>query len=252
MPAHAGDGLASGEAGRPRGSRSVTRHARILLAGPDVAVLDFAQRGLTATNHEIRRCLGILEITSAIEAFRPDVVVLDVVDPDPTQITAVVRRAHASYRPLLLCLLDRRADLCDALAAGADACLTRPFTDEELEIHVAALVRRAPSLARAVHQIGPLVVDEDARLVMVADQPISLTARELDVLIVLLRHAGTVVSKRVLLERLWTYDAFDENLVEVHISALRRRLPPSARELIHTVRGAGYIVRAPAPQGRSA
>jgi DNA-binding response OmpR family regulator len=154
---------------------------------------------------------------------------------------------------MLLCLIEHGpAQQCAALEAGADACLNRALTSEVLEVQVRALLRRAPWLVRTVHHVGPIVVDEDAHLVLVDDTPIDLTRREFDLLAMLVRHAGTVLSKRLLLEQLWGFDIYDENLVEVHLSALRRRLPSPARDLIQTVRGVGYVLRASAPQDRLA
>jgi DNA-binding response OmpR family regulator len=144
---------------------------------------------------------------------------------------------------LLLCALDEDDQRVPALTAGADACIDKPFGMDEVTAHVRALLRRAPWLARTVHRVGPLVVDEEAHVVLVADQPVALSAKEFGLLALLARNAGAVLSKRVLLEQLWGYDAYDENLVEVHLSSLRRRLPPEASRLIRTVRGVGYVVR---------
>lgn len=228
------------------------RPARILLAGTDPGELALEEAVLGAGGHQLRSNHGVLDVTAAIEVFRPDLVILDLGEPAADQIAPVVRRAHASYRPLLLCLLRRRRGARAALVAGADAALVRPFDAEELTIHVAALLRRAPWLAHIVHQVGPLVVDEDSRIVLVDDEPVALAPKELDLLLVLLNHAGTVVSKQALLDHLWGFDTFDENLVEVHVCALRRRLPPAASEMIQTVRGAGYVLRETVPQGRRA
>lgn len=168
-------------------------------------------------------------------------------------LPALVRRVHASYRPLLLCAVaDGTVQRLAVLEAGADACVDKPYTPEEMVIHVQALLRRAPWLARRVHRLGPLVVDEDAHVVLYRDQPVVLAAKEFGILALLAEHAGTVLSKAKLLEALWGYDAYDENLVEVHVCALRRRLPAKARTLLHTVRGVGYVLREDDAQARLA
>jgi len=230
----------------------VTRGARILLAVDDHASSAAVGGALEAVNHEVRCCLGAHRVPSQVASYRPDLVIMDLPVGDPALLTTVVHRAHASYRPLLLCTLDDRSQRVPALVAGVDACIDKPYDVHELEVHVRALLRRAPWLARAVHHVGALVVDEDAHIVMVSDQPVSLSAKEFALLAMLARNAGAVLSKRVLLEQLWGYAAYDENLVEVHLSALRRRLPPEARSLLHTVRGVGYVLRDVAAQDRLA
>ncbi len=230
----------------------MTREARILLAVDDLASSALVGGALEA-NHRVRACAGARPVPGLVAAFRPDVVVMDL-PADPSVISAVVRRTHASYRPMLLCTLDDGAtQRLPALAAGADACMDKPFTAEAVEIHVRALLRRAPWLTRTVHQVGTLVVDEDAHVALVDDVPVALSAKEFGLLAMLASHSGTVLSKRTLLEHLWGFSAYDENLVEVHMCALRRRLPPSGARLIRTVRGVGYVLRDEiAPQGRLA
>ena len=198
-------------------------------------------------------CVGNHAVPAQVAAFRPDLVIMDLPVGDAELLGTVVRRAHASYRPLLLCVLDDAAtQRMPALEAGADACLDKPYSVDELELHVRALLRRAPWLAHKVYRLGPLVVDEDAHMVLVDDRPITLGAKEFALLAILAQHCGAVLSKRRLLEAIWGYDAYDENLVEVHLSALRRRLPPEASRLLHTVRGVGYVLREDVSQGRLA
>ena len=231
----------------------MTRGARILLAIDDLASSAAVGGALEAARHEVRVAVGAHAIPSQVATFRPDLVILDLSVSDPGLLASVVRQTHASYRPLLLCALDGEAAQCTAaLDAGADACLDRPYSEEELEAHVRALLRRAPWLTRTVHQVGDLLVDEDAHVALFGDQPLRLGAKEFGLLAVLAQHAGTVLSKRKLLDALWGYDAYDENLVEVHLSNLRRHLPPGARHLIHTVRGVGYVLRDSTPQGHPA
>ena len=231
----------------------MTRGARILLADHDSASSAAVGGALEAFHHEVRVCLGTHTVPGEVAAFRPDLVIMDLPVGDPDLLAAMVRRTHASYRPLLLCTLDDGpGQRMPALAAGADACIDKPFAVDELEVHVRALLRRAPWLARTVHRVGDLVVDEDAHVVLVAEEPVILSAKEFGLLAMLARNAGAVLSKRVLLAELWGYDAYDENLVEVHLCALRRRLPPEASRLLRTVRGVGYVLRDEVAQGQLA
>ncbi|MGH9273338.1 MAG: response regulator transcription factor, partial [Acidimicrobiales bacterium] len=207
---------------------------------------------LEAARHEVRRCAGSQAVPGLVTGYRPDLVIMDLPVGDPDRLTNLVRLTHASYQPLLLCTLDAAAQRIPALEAGADAYVDKPCTPEELVLHVRALLRRAPWLARTVHRVGELVVDEDAHVALFDERPVTLSVKEFGLLAMLAQHAGAVLSKRVLLQHLWGYDAHDENLVEVHVSALRRRLPTEASRLIHTVRGVGYVLRDDVAQGRLA
>ena len=114
----------------------------------------------------------------------------------------------------------------------------------ELLARVRALLKRSGRLSSASWQVGDLVVDEDARSVVRAGVALDLTRTEYELLAVLVRHVGKVLSKTQLLTQVWGFDAYDANLVEVHMSALRRKLEAAGPRVVHTVRGAGYVLRA--------
>lgn len=221
----------------------MTRPARVLLAARDPAQGATTGEALAAAHYVTRVCVGPSSLAHHVAAFRPDIAVLGFVTRVHT-IESVVGGVNASFRPLLLCALDEGAAHRSAvLDAGADAYIHEPFTTDDLLAHVQALARRVPWLDHALHQLGSLVIDESAHLALFEDRPLLLSAKEFDLLALLIQHAGTVLSKRTLLESLWGVEAYDENLVEVHVSALRRRLPPAARGMLQTVRGAGYVLR---------
>jgi DNA-binding response OmpR family regulator len=227
----------------------VTRGARILLAVDDRANGATLTDALADVHGDLRVCVGMEGAPSQVAIFRPDLVILDMQAREAGALAIIVRRTHAVYRPLVLCALhDGAAQRIAALEAGADACIQWPFEARELELHVRALLRRASWLAHSVHQIGELVIDVDSHVALYDDELLELTAKDFAVLAMLAQHAGSVVTKRSLLEGVWGYEAYDENLVEVHVSALRRRLPPPARHLVHTVRGLGYVLREDVPQ----
>ena len=206
---------------------------------------------LEGAGHEVRTAPP-RPMAHLIDTFRPDLVIVAVTSEDPVEVRAAMRQIHVAHRPLVLCLANGPGQWIPALEAGADAHLQRPFDAEELRATVAALVRRAPWLRRNEHRVGQLLVDEDAHVALFADQRLTLGKKEFAVLALLARHAGSVLSKRVLLEQLWGYDAYDENLVEAQICSLRRRLPVDARLLLQTVRGLGYVLRDDGAQGASA
>lgn len=231
----------------------MTRRARILLADGDLASTAAARGALEAAHYVVRVCAGAPVLPQRVATFRPDLVIMDLPVNDPPLIAEVVRQIHASYRPLLLCMLkDGLAQRTPALEAGADACIERPFTAEDLEVHVRALLRRTPWLERTVHEVGRLVIDLASHVTLFDERPITLSSKEFDILAMLAANSGVVLSKRALLDGVWGFDAYDENLVEVHMSALRRCLPTDAREMIHTIRSVGYVLRDEVPQGQLA
>lgn len=230
----------------------MTRRARILVAAGDTASSTSLGSVLEAANHQVRLCDGAGGAPQQVEAFRPDLVIMDLPAGDGRLVAAAVRRVHGSYRPLVLGILDRPEQRVPALEAGVDACIEHPFSTADVEVHVRALLRRSTELTHTVHQLGGLVIDEAAHVAFFDDHPLELSAKEFALLALLIEHSGTVLSKRVLLEDIWGFDAYDENLVEVHVSALRRRLPDGAKRMIHTVRGVGYVLRDDEPQDRPA
>jgi len=246
----AADGLRTGQRPeartRPRtsGRAAMSRPTRVLFSARDVWQAMFAADALVGDHHVVRSCLRTTGLPNHVASFRPDVVVIGFPVGHGSSITAVVKCLNASFRPLVLCTVEGGAEERAAvLEAGADAYLHEPFTAEDLVLHVRALARRVPWLDHGVIQIGGLVIDESAHLAVYEDQHLDIAGKEFEVLARLANHAGTVVSKRALLESLWGVDAYDENLVEVHVSALRRRLPDSARAMVKTVRGVGYVLR---------
>jgi two-component system, OmpR family, copper resistance phosphate regulon response regulator CusR len=140
---------------------------------------------------------------------------------------------------------DAVEDRVAALDAGADDYLVKPFHFEELLARVRAVLRRAASRANPVLSCADLVLDPVTRRVTRGGRPVRLTAREFALLQFLLQHAGEVVSRTRIAAAVWDHD-FDtfSNVVEVYIRYLRAKLDePSERPLIHTVRGAGYVLR---------
>jgi len=107
---------------------------------------------------------------------------------------------------------------------------------------VAAILRRLGRVPATV-QVGDLVVDEDAKLAVRAGRPVELTGTEFRILAYLVGHRGRILSKTQLLTQIWGYEEYDPNLVEVHVSALRRKLEQHGPRLIHTARGLGYVLR---------
>lgn len=178
-----------------------------------------------------------------LKRFRPDLVVLDVMLPgrDGFTLLDVVRRT-TNAGVVMLTARDGVPDRLRGLQGGADDYVVKPFVLAELVARVVAVLRRLGRTPSTV-QIGDLVVDADSGIVMYGGQVIDLTATELRLLEYLAAQRGRVVSKTQILTAVWGYEDYDPNLVEVHVSALRRKLEAHGPRLLRTVRGLGYVLR---------
>lgn len=211
---------------------------------PIRSALDVALRG---EGYEVRAEPDGSRLQDVAERFRPDLAVLDVrlpVGPDGYAMARILR-GSSDMPVLFLTAADGIDDRLAGFAAGADDYLVKPFSMAELLARVQALLRRAGRLASAVRQVGDVMIDEGARVVMRAGIKLDLTRTEYELLSVLAQHPGQVMSKTQLLTQVWGFDALDDNLVEVHMVALRRKLEAHGPRVIQTVRGMGYVLRAP-------
>ena len=173
-----------------------------------------------------------------------DVVMLDVMLPGLDGFE-VLRQLRQRSRVPVIMLTARTAteDRVNGLDAGADDYLPKPFKFKELLARIRAVLRRRTSAAERVLRFGTLELNRDTREVHLDGRPIHLTPRELDLLEVFMLHPRQVMTRDVLLDRVWGTDYLgDGNLIEVHISALRDKLGDTDRRLIRTVRGVGYAL----------
>ena len=218
--------------------------ARVLVVDDDHAVRDAVVHALDAAGYTTAACGSSERALELAGEHRSDLVVLEMV-LDGEVVGLDLGRRLRSQADVLLVFATRHADVEDRLAAfeaGGDDYLVKPFRIEELVLRVRAVLRRTGRTAREALVVGRLAVDEGARRVLFAGTEVALGARPVALLAALARNAGQVVSKARLLDLVWGSEAVDENLVEVHISHLRRRLGPGAAGLIRTVRGVGYML----------
>ncbi|WP_205878761.1 two-component system response regulator TcrX [Mycobacterium camsae] len=186
---------------------------------------------------------------AAARAERPDVVVLDVMLPDMSGLDVLhkLRQEHPGLPVLLLTAKDAVEDRIAGLTAGGDDYVTKPFSIEEVVLRLRALLRRTgvttvDSGAQLV--VGDLVLDEDSHEVTRAGEPISLTSTEFELLRFMMRNAKRVLSKAQILDRVWSYDfGGRSNIVELYISYLRKKIDNGREPMIHTLRGAGYVLK---------
>ena len=206
----------------------------------------------TALVHVLEREeLNVRAVTDADEArraaqtFRPDVAILDVSLPGSESGFDVARwlKGRGDIALMFVTAADALDDRLRGFDLGADDYLVKPFAVPELVARLKAVLRRAGRLVSSTVQVRDLVVDEATREAIRGGNQLSLTPLEFDLLLVLAKHPDEVFSKRQLLALVWGFADFDPNLVEVHVSALRRKLEEHGPRLIDTARNAGYVLR---------
>ena len=180
----------------------------------------------------------------------PDLIVLDVMMPglDGLGVLQNLRSAGSQVPVIFLTARDTANDRIGGLRAGADDYVVKPFSVEELLARVHAVLRRsAPEDAReGVLRIADLELDENSHEVTRAGVEVHLTATEFELLRYLMRNERVVLSKAQILDRVWKYDFQGQsNIVELYIGYLRKKVDSVEPKLIHTVRGAGYVIKAP-------
>lgn len=207
-------------------------------------------RALTELGHVVFSVGGGMPALRRVVAVPPELVVLDLglPDVDGRQVLAMLR--GTSDVPVIVATArDDDAEVVRLLGAGADDYLVKPFSGQQLDARIRAVLRRCAGRARpAPVTVGRLAVDPRTRQARLAGELLELTVKEFGLLLYLAEHAGTVVSKRELLVEVWRqpYGVADKT-VDVHLSWLRRKLGESAREprYLHTVRGEGVKLTEP-------
>ncbi|MDT0344439.1 response regulator transcription factor [Streptomyces litchfieldiae] len=232
---------------RPDGSP-----VRVLVVDDEASLADLLTMALRYEGWEVRSAGDGAGAVRAAREFRPDAVVLDIMLPDFDGLEVMHRvRAELPELPVLfLTARDAVEDRIAGLTAGGDDYVTKPFSLEEVVARLRGLLRRsgvASARPDSLLVIGDLTLDEDSHEVHRAGEPIRLTATEFELLRFLMRNPRRVLSKAQILDRVWSYDFGGQaNIVELYISYLRRKIDAGREPMIHTRRGAGYILK-PAP-----
>ena len=178
-------------------------------------------------------------------AEAPDLLVVDVILPHGDGFDLVRKvLARRDVPVIFVTARDGVRDRLEGFSVGADDYLPKPFALEELLARVRVVLRRLGRLEGAL-RVGDLVVDEASGDARRGGAELGLTPTELRLLAFFVRHRGLVLSKPQLLTQVWGYDAYDPNVVEVHVSALRRKLEQAGPRIIHTVHGLGYRLSVP-------
>jgi|SwirhisoilCB2_FD_contig_41_16525062_length_852_multi_3_in_0_out_0_1 two-component system response regulator MprA len=223
---------------------------KILVVDDEPQINDFLRRGLTYKGFEVAAVLNGEEALNSARDYPPDLVVLDIMLPDMTGYE-VCRRLRASgdrnLPILMLTARDALADKISGLDCGADDYITKPFAFEELLARIRANLRRVEHQNRPNRklEVGDLVIDPAIREVRRGDRLVELTSREFDLLELLTRHQGQVLTKEIIFERIWGYDNESGiEVIKVYINYLRSKLNAGGKpDMIHSVRGIGYILK---------
>jgi DNA-binding response OmpR family regulator len=222
---------------------------RLLLIEDDQSLREAVTVTLRRAGFEVRAEPDGSGLAHAVAAFHPDLAILDVRLPrgEDGFGLAVRLRTMAEIPIVFVTAADAIDERLRGFEVGADDYIVKPFVSSELLARVRAVLRRSGRLTSPTYQVFDLLVDEANRTASRSGRDLQLTKVEFDLLAVLSRTPGQVFSKAQLLSLVWGFDGYDNNLVEVHISALRRKLEANGGRLIHTERGEGYVLRSPVP-----
>ncbi|MBE2253447.1 MAG: response regulator transcription factor [Myxococcus sp.] len=215
--------------------------ARVLLVEDDRNLREALAETLTDEGYQVRTAATLAEARAMVKAEAPEVMVLDLMlpDGDGSTLCREVKRAGARTRVMMLTARTLEDDVVDGFDAGADDYVAKPYRLKELLARLAALVRRAPTTAVAAHRLGPYTIDEVTRVVRGPAGEVALTRKEFDLLVCLLSADGAVLSRDVLLDRVWGEVVVDVHTVDNFVSSLKKKLKGDGFEL-KTVRGVGF------------
>jgi two-component system OmpR family response regulator len=236
-------------AARPELRRADGQPVRVLVVDDEATLTELLSMALRYEGWEVQSAADGMTAVRLARSFRPDAVVLDMMLPDIDGLEVLRRlRAEESDVPVLfLTAKDAVEDRIAGLTAGGDDYVTKPFSLEEVVARLRGLMRRTSVVVRAESNqlvVGDLILDEDSREVRRDGEPIMLTATEYELLRFLMRNPKRVLSKAQILDRVWHYDFGGQaNVVELYISYLRKKIDAGRPPMIHTLRGAGYVLK---------
>ena len=223
------------------------RAPRVLVIEDDEDIAQALQRSLRMEGYEVRSAADGEAALEQGRAFAPDLVILDLGLPkvDGLEVARSLRAAD-DVPILILTARDALESRVEGLDSGADDYLVKPFERQELLARMRALLRRRPPRGSAPLRVGDLTLNADTHEVARGERTIELTQREFELLEYMMRNERLVISRQRLLDEVWGYDPFSTtNTIEVFVSNLRRKLEAEGEpRLLHTIRGAGYVLRA--------
>ncbi len=223
------------------------RPVRVLVVEDDQEIAQVLQRSLRMEGYDVKLTADGAQALDDTQAFLPDLIVLDLGLPgmDGIEVARQLRRDEDDTPILILTARDALDSRVEGLDVGADDYLVKPFERQELLARMRALLRRRPPRGMAPLRVGDLTLNPDTHEITRGERSIDLTQREFELLEYLMRNERLVISRQRLLDEVWGYDPFSiTNTIEVFVSNLRRKLEAGGEpRLLHTVRGAGYVLR---------
>jgi two-component system, OmpR family, response regulator MprA len=226
----------------------MSQKPRVLVVEDDADIAGALRRSLRLEGYDVRLAEDGVSALEESTLFEPDAVVLDLALPRLDGVEVCRRLRDSGDVPILMVTArDALDDRIEGLDSGADDYLVKPFERQELLARLRALLRRRPPRGSAFLTVGDLRLNPDTREARRGERNLDLTTREFELLEYLMRNERLVLSRERLLEDVWGYNVLVEtNTVDVFVSNLRRKLEEGGEpRVLHTVRGAGYVLRAP-------
>ena len=221
--------------------------ATILVVDDDEEIRGSLRRSLALEGYSVALAADAEEALRAVRERAPDLVVLDILLPglDGLEVCRRLRAADATLPIIMLTARDAVADRVAGLEMGADDYLVKPFAFEELLARIRVCLRRREPAGLRELRFADLCLDTAARAATRGDRPIALTTTEYELLRLFLQHPRQVLTRELIYERVWGYDFHGESkIIEVYVRYLREKLEAGGEaRLIHTLRGAGYVLR---------
>ena len=232
-----------------------TPEARLLVVDDEPNIVELLSTSLRFAGFEVATAMTGGDAVRAVERYRPDLVLLDVMLPDIDGFVVLRRLREGRDRLPVLFLTARDAndDKITGLTLGGDDYVTKPFSLEEVVARIRAVLRRTRPDGEGERRrltVADLELDEESHQVWRGGKEVQLSPTEFNLLRYLMVNAGRVLSKAQIIDHVWSYEFDgDLNIVESYISYLRRKLDDGAEPLIHTVRAVGYVLRPPRDPG---
>lgn len=232
-------------------NHSADSNIKILVIDDEPTIVDFLSVGLGYEGFEVRACYDGLTALNEARQWQPDLIILDLMLPtvDGMEVCRILR-SGTDVPIIMLTAKESIEDRVQGLNLGADDYITKPFAFQELVARVRAVLRRHhrdPGQQQQVITVGDLTLNRNTREVTRNNRQVTLTAKEFELMELFMSHLDQVLTRDVILERIWGYDFNGEtNIIDVYIRQLRQKLDDNPPRLIQTVRGVGYILRAEA------
>ncbi len=222
---------------------------RVLSVDDEPSLTELLSMAMRYEGWEVSTANSGTQAVKVAREVRPDAIVLDMMLPDfdGLEVMRRIRTEQPNVPVIFLTAKDAVADRIGGLTAGGDDYVTKPFSLEEVIARLRALLRRSGATtpeSDSLLTVGDLTLDEDSHEVTRGGDEINLTATEFELLRYLMRNPKRVLSKAQILDRVWNYDFGGQaNVVELYISYLRKKIDHDRAPMIHTMRGAGYVLR---------